>query len=56
MHCPEMFRARGLQRNTAAEAASSLCGRPAADGRSVELWTEDHEGWLCMKGSAEIDQ
>jgi len=30
-------------------------GRPAGDGRSVELWTEDHEGWLCMKASAEIE-
>jgi 3-methylfumaryl-CoA hydratase len=29
-----------------------VCGRPAADGRSVQLWAQDHEGWLTMQGEA----
>ena len=30
-------------------------GAPSADGRRVELWTHDHEGWLTMRGFAELD-
>jgi len=30
----------------------SVHGRPSADGRSVELWAQDHEGWLTMQASA----
>ncbi len=29
-------------------------GRPSADGRRVELWAHDHEGWLTMQGEAEL--
>ncbi|MEI5996510.1 MaoC family dehydratase N-terminal domain-containing protein [Paraburkholderia bengalensis] len=29
-----------------------LCGRPSADGRTVELWSKDHEGWLTMSAHA----
>jgi 3-methylfumaryl-CoA hydratase len=32
--------------------AFALCGRPAADGKSVELWAKDHEGWLTMSACA----
>jgi 3-methylfumaryl-CoA hydratase len=32
-----------------------VSGVPSADGRSVELWAQDHEGWLTMKASAEIE-
>ena len=32
--------------------AFTLCGRPAEDGRSVELWAKDHEGYLTMQASA----
>ena len=32
----------------------SVQGRPSADGRSVELWAQDHEGWLTMQGSATL--
>ena len=28
-------------------------GAPAADGQSVKLWANDHDGWLTMQGSAE---
>ncbi|MDO9401937.1 MAG: MaoC family dehydratase N-terminal domain-containing protein [Polaromonas sp.] len=29
-----------------------LHGKPSADGKNVELWTEDHEGWLTMQATA----
>jgi 3-methylfumaryl-CoA hydratase len=35
--------------------ALRLNGRPAAEGRGIGLWTEDHEGRLCMKAGAEIE-
>ena len=31
-----------------------LNGQPSADGRSVRLWAEDHEGWLTMQATAEL--
>ncbi len=31
-----------------------LNGRPSADGRSVQLWAEDHEGWLTMQATATL--
>lgn len=31
-----------------------LKGQPSADGRSVRLWAEDHEGWLTMQARAEL--
>ncbi|HEX7891431.1 MAG TPA: MaoC family dehydratase N-terminal domain-containing protein [Ramlibacter sp.] len=27
-------------------------GQPAADGRSAQLWAQDHEGWLTMQAEA----
>ncbi|TKC87991.1 acyl-CoA dehydrogenase [Trinickia terrae] len=30
----------------------SVCARPLADGKSVELWAQDHEGWLTMSARA----
>jgi len=29
-------------------------GRPSADGKTVALWANDHEGWLTMQAQAEI--
>jgi 3-methylfumaryl-CoA hydratase len=29
-------------------------GQPSADGKSVRLWAEDHEGWLTMQATAEL--
>jgi 3-methylfumaryl-CoA hydratase len=29
-----------------------VCGRPAADGGSVQLWAQDHQGWLTMQAQA----
>ena len=34
--------------------AFSVQGKPSADGKSVELWAQDHEGWLTMQGTAEL--
>ena len=32
-----------------------LNGQPSADGKTVQLWAQDHEGWLTMQGTAELD-
>jgi len=32
----------------------TLHGQPSADGKTVRLWAEDHEGWLTMQASAEL--
>ena len=34
--------------------AFTLCGRPAEDGRSVELWAKDHEGYLTMQATVAL--
>lgn len=31
-----------------------LNGQPLADGKTVRLWAEDHEGWLTMQATAEL--
>ena len=31
-----------------------LNGRPSADGKTVELWACDHEGWLTMQAQATL--
>ncbi len=35
-------------------ASFNLHGTPSADGKSVQLWTEDHEGWLTMQATATL--
>ena len=32
----------------------TLCGKPANDDKTVELWAKDHEGYLIMRASAEL--
>lgn len=32
----------------------TVCGKPSADGRTIELWAKDHEGWLTMQASATL--
>lgn len=32
----------------------TLNGQPSADGKTVKLWAEDHEGWLTMQATAEL--
>ena len=34
--------------------AFSVQGKPSADGKTVELWAQDHDGWLTMQGTAEL--
>jgi 3-methylfumaryl-CoA hydratase len=34
--------------------ALNLCGRPSPDGKTVELWSKDHEGWLTMSARATL--
>jgi 3-methylfumaryl-CoA hydratase len=34
--------------------AFRVCGVPEADGRSVKLWAQDHEGWLTMDAVATL--
>jgi 3-methylfumaryl-CoA hydratase len=31
-----------------------VSGQPLADGKSVRLWSQDHEGWLTMQANAEL--
>ena len=32
----------------------SVHGQPSADGRTVALWAQDHEGWLTMRATATL--
>ena len=32
----------------------SVCGAPSADGKMVQLWAKDHEGWLTMSATAQL--
>ena len=34
--------------------AFSVHGKPSADGKTIELWAQDHEGWLTMTGKATL--
>jgi 3-methylfumaryl-CoA hydratase len=31
-----------------------VCGEPQADGKTIRLWVEDHEGWLAMSATAVV--
>ena len=31
-----------------------LHGSPSGDGKTIQLWTEDHEGWLTMQATATL--
>jgi 3-methylfumaryl-CoA hydratase len=31
-----------------------LNAQPSKDGKSIQLWAQDHEGWLTMQGTAEL--
>jgi 3-methylfumaryl-CoA hydratase len=35
-------------------APLTVHGKPSADGKTVQLWTEDHEGWLTMQATATL--
>lgn len=36
--------------------ALRINGQPEADGKTVRLWSQDHEGWLTMQGQAELSE
>jgi 3-methylfumaryl-CoA hydratase len=31
-----------------------LNGEPGADGKTIRVWAQDHEGWLTMQGTVEL--
>lgn len=31
-----------------------VCGQPSGDGRSAQLWAQDHEGWLTMQAEVQF--
>jgi 3-methylfumaryl-CoA hydratase len=31
-----------------------VCGEPDANGSSILLWAQDHDGWLTMQATAEL--
>jgi len=33
----------------------SVKAQPSSDGKSVRLWSQDHEGWLTMQATAELE-
>ncbi|WHZ11384.1 MAG: cupin domain-containing protein [Burkholderiaceae bacterium] len=35
--------------------AMAVRGRPSADGHSARLWAVDHEGWLTMQATADLE-
>jgi 3-methylfumaryl-CoA hydratase len=42
------------QRPTFANRPFTVCGVPSADGKTVELWAKDHEGYLTMRATAQL--
>jgi 3-methylfumaryl-CoA hydratase len=32
----------------------SLHGQPSEDGKTVQLWARDHEGWLTMQATGTL--
>ncbi|MFM0556026.1 MaoC family dehydratase N-terminal domain-containing protein [Paraburkholderia sediminicola] len=41
-------------RPTFAGQAFTVCGKPSSDGKLIELWAKDHEGYLTMRATAAI--
>lgn len=41
-------------RPTFAPNAFTVCGKASADGRSLELWAKDHDGFLTMRATATL--
>jgi 3-methylfumaryl-CoA hydratase len=42
-------------RPTFADHAFKVCGSPSADGKTIDLWAKDHEGFLTMRATAGIE-
>ncbi|RDJ99333.1 FAS1-like dehydratase domain-containing protein [Paraburkholderia lacunae] len=41
-------------RPTFAGQPFTVCGKPSADGKTVDLWAKDHEGYLTMSAAATL--
>ncbi|MFM0313049.1 MaoC family dehydratase N-terminal domain-containing protein [Paraburkholderia sp. RL17-383-BIF-A] len=41
-------------RPTFAGQAFTVCGKPSADGKIIDLWAKDHEGYLTMRATAAL--
>ncbi|MFL9895748.1 HTD2 family dehydratase [Paraburkholderia sp. RL17-381-BIF-C] len=41
-------------RPTFAGQAFTVCGKPFADGKIIDLWAKDHEGYLTMRATAAL--
>ncbi|HZZ01746.1 FAS1-like dehydratase domain-containing protein [Paraburkholderia sp.] len=39
-------------RPTFADQPFNVCGKPSDDGKSIDLWAKDHDGYLTMRASA----
>lgn len=49
----QSFAFRAL-RPTFAGQPFTVCGRPSADGKTIDLWAKDHDGYLTMRATAAI--
>ena len=50
----ESFAFKAL-RPTFAGQAFKVCGAPSANGKTIELWAKDHEGYLTMQATAAFE-
>lgn len=41
-------------RPTFAGQPFTVCGKPSADGKTIDLWAKDHEGYLTMRATAAL--
>jgi 3-methylfumaryl-CoA hydratase len=49
----QSFAFRAL-RPTFAGQPFTVCGQPSADGKTIDLWAKDHEGYLTMRATAAL--
>jgi 3-methylfumaryl-CoA hydratase len=49
----QSFAFRAL-RPTFANRPFTVCGKPAAAGKTIDLWAKDHEGYLTMRATAAL--
>jgi 3-methylfumaryl-CoA hydratase len=41
-------------RPTFAGQAFTVCGKPSGEGKIIDLWAKDHEGYLTMRATAAL--
>jgi 3-methylfumaryl-CoA hydratase len=41
-------------RPTFAPNPFTVCGKPLEDGKTIELWAKDHDGYLTMRATATL--